>query len=123
MPRQVVNLAKTQCTMSVKPSQLLVLPTLRRNAGGQPAATVQDHLPLVNIAPFGPCSSPAFPPTIAAAGVPQQCLPNTLTPWVPGSSVVNISKQPALRQSDTCQCFWGGIISVTDPGQAIVEDA
>jgi len=66
MPLQVVNLAKTACSMSPKPSQLVVLPTYRRNAGGQPAANIQDHVPIVNIVPFGPCSSPTFPPTAAA---------------------------------------------------------
>jgi hypothetical protein len=109
--------------MSVKPSQLLVLPTLRCNAGGQSTATILDHLPLVNIAPFGPCSSPTFPPTLAAMGVPQQCVPNTLTPWTPGSSVVTIGQKPALVQSDKCQCVWGGTITIANPGQTKVEDA
>lgn len=128
MPLQVVNMAKTMCSMSPVPSQLIVLPTYRRTAGGQPAATIQDHLPIANIAPFGPCMSPTFPPTAAAtaaaSGVltPAPCVPLTVTPWLPGSTVVTIAGQPALRQSDTCQCVWGGVITITDPGQAIVDD-
>ena len=35
---QVVSMAKTTCTMSAKPSQLVVIPTRQRTAGGQPAA-------------------------------------------------------------------------------------
>jgi hypothetical protein len=35
---------------------------------------------------------------------------------------VTIGNQPALRQTDTCQCVWGGTITVTDPGQTIVSD-
>lgn len=129
MPLQVVNLAKTACSMSPKPSQLVVLPTNRRNAGGQPAANIRDHVPIVNIVPFGPCRSPSFPPTAAATAAahgvltPMQCIPNTQTPWTPGSSVVTIADQPALRQSDTCLCIWGGTITITDPGQTIVTDA
>ena len=128
MPLQVVNGAKTQCTMSVKPSQLIVAPTRRRTAGGQPAANVDDHRPIANIVPFGPCMSPTFPPTaaatVAAGGLltPVQCVPNTVTPWTPGSLVVTIGGRPALRQTDVCQCFWAGTITITDPGQTIVTD-
>jgi hypothetical protein len=129
MPLQVVNTAKTMCTMSAKPSQLIVLPTHRRTAGGQPAANIADHLPLTNIVPFGPCMSPIFPATAAATAAalgvltPMPCVPNTVTPWTPGSLVVTIADQPALRQTDTCQCVWGGTITITDPAQTIVTDA
>lgn len=129
MPLQVVNLAKTACTVGTKPSQLVVLPTHRRTAGGQPAATITDHRPGVNIMPFGLCTSPTFPGTIAAtaaaAGVftPAPCVPNTITPWTPGSAIVTIANQPALRVVDVCQCVWGGTVSIVDPGQTIVDDA
>ena len=129
MPLQVVNQATTMCTMSPKPSQLTVLPAHQRNAAGQPAATIQDHVPIVNVQPFGPCMSLAYPPTAAAttaAGgilTPQQCVPNTQTPWTPGSPVVTIGNQPALVQTDTCQCVWGGTITIVNPGQTIVNDS
>lgn len=128
MPLQVVNMAKTMCTMSPAPSQLVVLPTHRRTAGGQPAANIADHAPITNIVPFGPCMSLLYPPTAAATAAangvltPQPCLPNTVTPWTPGSTVVTIANLPALRQTDTCQCVWGGTITITDPGQTIVDD-
>jgi hypothetical protein len=128
MPLQVVNAAKTVCTMSAKPSQLVVLPTNRRTAGGQPAGNIGDHVPIINIVPFGPCVSPAFPPTAAATAAalgaltPQPCMPNTTTPWAPGSATVTIANRPALVQTDTCRCVWGGTISITDPGQTLVTD-
>jgi uncharacterized Zn-binding protein involved in type VI secretion len=128
MALQVVNAARTACTMSAKPSQLVVLPTRQRTAGGQPAANIRDHTPITNVVPFGPCMSPMFPPTAAATtaanGVltPMPCMPNTVTPWTPGSAVVAIGNQPALRQGDTCRCVWGGTITITDPGQMIVND-
>jgi hypothetical protein len=128
MPLQVVNTARTMCTMSPAPSQLIVLPLHRRTAGGQPAATIQDHVPITNIVPFGPCMSLAYPPTAAATAAangvltPAPCVPNTATPWTPGSTVVTIANQPALRQTDTCRCVWGGVITITDPGQTIVDD-
>jgi len=128
MPLQVVSTAKTTCTMSLSPSQLVVLPIRQRTAGGLPAANVSDHVPITNIVPFGPCMSPTFPPTAAATAAaggvltPMPCVPNTVTPWTPGSTVVTIANQPALRQTDTCQCVWGGTIAITDPGQTIVND-
>jgi Domain of unknown function (DUF4280) len=128
MPLHVVNGAKTMCTMSAKPSQLVVPPVRRRTAGGQPAANIRDHLPVTNIVPFGPCLSPTFPPTAAATAAaggvltPQPCVPNTATPWAPGSPSVTVADQPALRQTDTCQCVWGGTIAIMDPGQTIVTD-
>jgi hypothetical protein len=128
MPLQVVNNAGTMCSMSPKPSQLLVLPARQQTAGGQAAANIQDHVAMTNIVPFGPCMSPSFPPTAAAtaaaSGVltPVQCVPNTPAPWTPGSTVVAIDNQPALVQTDTCQCVWGGTITITKPGQTIVTD-
>jgi hypothetical protein len=128
MPLQVVNAARTACTMSAKPSQLVVLPTRQRTASGQPAANIRDHAPMANIAPFGPCMSPSFPPTVAAtaaaSGVltPMPCVPNTVTPWTPGSATVTVADHPALRHTDTCRCAWGGTITITDPGQTIVND-
>jgi uncharacterized Zn-binding protein involved in type VI secretion len=67
---------------------------------------------------------PTAAATAAAHGVltPAPCVPNTATPWAPGSPIVTIADQPALRQTDTCQCAWGGTITITDPGQTIIND-
>jgi len=91
--------------MSVAPSRLVVLPIQRRTAGGQPAANIQDHIPITNIAPFGPCMSPSYPAATAAAGgvfTPAPCVPNTVTPGTPGSPVVTIGDRPALRNTSVC---------------------
>ena len=128
MPLQVVNLAKTRCSMSAKPSQLIVLPSNRRSAGGQPAANIRDHIAIQNVMPFGSCMSPSFPPTAAATAAaggaltPMPCMPSTVTPWAPGSATVTVAEQPALRATDTCRCAWGGTITIIDPGQSIVSD-
>jgi hypothetical protein len=128
MARQVVSTAKTACTMSAKPSQLLVAPSRQRTAGGQMAASIGDHNPVTNIVPFGPCMSAAFPATAAATAAaggvltPQPCAPNTPVPWAPGSPTVTIGVHPALRHTDTCRCVWGGTISIIDPGQTLVDD-
>src|ERR1700691_4709934 len=102
MPMQVCMGANMMCSMGMAPSSLVVLPIHRVLTDGVPDANIMDHIPLVNIMPFGMCMSLANPEvaaaTTAALGVltPMPCVPVT-TPWAPGSPTVNIGKQPALN--------------------------
>jgi len=57
MPQQVCHGALLACSFGVAPSSLMVLPTNRVMTSSQPAATIMDHQPMVNIAPFGLCLS------------------------------------------------------------------
>jgi hypothetical protein len=123
MPIQVVNGATLMCTMGMAPSALTVLPVNRVMSGGVPAANIMDHVPMVNVMPFGMCISPANPTvaaaTAAALGVltPMPCIPATATPWAPGSPTVLIGGMPALNNTSTCACTWTGVVSVVQPGQ------
>ena len=125
---QVVAGATLQCTFGAAPSVLSVIPKgLPVMAGGPLAATIMDFAPIANIAPFGVCSSIANPTvasaTAAALGVltPMPCLPVIPAPWAPGSPTVMIGSFPALNNSSKCMCTWGGVISVTVPGQFTVQ--
>jgi hypothetical protein len=119
----VVNGAQLLCSFGTSPSSLVVLPANRTNVANQPEATIQDHVPMVNIMSFGMCITPSNPQvaaaTTAAFGVltPQPCIPVTTTPWAPGAPNVVIASQPALDNVSTCNCMWGGVVTVTDPGQ------
>ena len=125
MPIQVVNGALLKCAMAVPPglSSLTVLPVNRVMSGNQPAANILDHVPMVNIKPFGLCMTPSNPAvataTTAAAGVltPVPCVPVTPAPWMPGVPNVILGNMPALDNTCTCMCTWGGVISVVFPGQ------
>lgn len=124
MPVQVVAAAQLMCSFGVAPSALTVVPKGRPvQAGKKPAATVQDFIPNVNVMPFGMCTTLSNPQvasaTSAALGVltPQPCIPVITSPWTPGSQKVTINGAPALTNSSTCQCTWGGVITVSDPGQ------
>jgi hypothetical protein len=114
--------AMMTCSFGVAPSTLSVLPVNRTMAEGPAAANIMDHIPIVNIAPFGMCSSPSNPTvaaaTAAALGVltPMPCVPVTPTPWAPGSPTVNIGGMAALNNTSTCQCTWGGVIQISMPG-------
>jgi hypothetical protein len=117
-----------QCSFGVAPSSLVVLPANCVMAGGPPAATIMDNAPIVNILPFGMCSSPANPTvaaaTAAALGVltPMPCVPATAAPWVPGSPTVLIGNMPALTDSSKLMCNWGGVIQIVSPGEFTVMD-
>jgi hypothetical protein len=120
---QVCNTAQLMCSFGAAPSALVVLPVNRVLTSNQPAANIMDHKPLINIMPFGVCSSPANPSvaaaTAAALGVltPMPCVPNTPAPWVPGIPPVLIGNQPAIDNTCKLMCMWGGVIQVLMPGQ------
>lgn len=123
MAFQVVNGAMLMCSCGTTPSSLVVLPMNRVNSSFQPAANIMDHKPLVNILPFGMCTTLANPvvasATSAAQGVltPMPCVPATSAPWAPGAPMVLIAHQPALNNSSKAMCNWGGVISVSYAGQ------
>lgn len=123
MPIQVVNGAILMCPFGVAPSTFVVTPENRVLSGNQPAANIMDFVPMKNIMPFGMCTTPSNPTvasaTAAASGVltPMPCIPVT-TPWKPGAANVLLGNMPALDNTCTCQCAWGGVITVTSPGQA-----
>lgn len=123
MPMQVTLGAQLMCSFGVAPSVLNVLPTNRTQSSKMVAATIMDHVPMLNIMPFGMCSSPANPTvaaaTAAALGVltPMPCIPATSAPWVPGAPTVAIGSMPALDNTSKCICNWGGVITLITPGQ------
>ena len=53
MSMQVVNGAQLQCSFGAAPSTLVVLPINREKVANQFAANIMDHVPMVNIMPFG----------------------------------------------------------------------
>ncbi|MEL6332989.1 MAG: DUF4280 domain-containing protein [Cyanobacteria bacterium J06648_16] len=125
---QVVAGATMQCTFGVAPSILSVIPKGPPvMAGGPLAATIMDYIPFANIPPFGMCSSLANPTvasaTAAASGVltPMPCTPVIPAPWAPGSPTVLIGTFPVLNNSSKCFCSWGGVVSITVPGQFTVQ--
>ena len=123
MPMQTCMGATLQCSFGMAPSSLVVLPVNRTLTSNVPAANIMDHVPMVNIMPFGMCNCPANPAvaaaTAAALGVltPMPCVPVTPAPWVPGAPTVLIANQPALDNTSKLMCVWGGVIQIVVPGQ------
>jgi hypothetical protein len=114
--------ALLQCSFGAAPSGLTVLP-VNGVLTGPPAATIMDHAAMVNILPFGACSSIANPAvaaaTTAALGVltPMPCIPVTVAPWAPGAPTVLIGNMPALDDQSKLMCGWGGVIQINFAGQ------
>jgi hypothetical protein len=127
MPQKVTSGAVMVCTFGAAPATLNVLPVNRQMTAGPPGANIMDHVPMLNIMPFGMCLSLANPvvasATTAALGVltPMPCIPATSAPWVPGVPTALIGGQPALDNTCTCMCNWSGVISITMPGQFTVQ--
>jgi hypothetical protein len=89
---------------------------------GTPAANIQAFAPMVNIPTFGMCGSIANPVVAAATAAklgvfsPAPCIPATTSPWTPGATKVMVDSQPALHTACTAMCTWGGVITITAPG-------
>jgi hypothetical protein len=125
MAMQVCMGAMLQCSFGVAPSSLVVLPQ-NRTLTATPDANIMDNKPMVNIMPFGMCTSLSNPTvaaaTAAALGVltPMPCVPATPAPWIPGAPTVLIGNMPALDNNCKLMCIWGGVIQVVNPGQMTV---
>lgn len=125
MGQQVCMGALTRCSYGAAPSSLLV-PASRHVDALLPAATVKDSKPFVNVLPFGLCRSMGNPMVAAATAAamgslkPMPCIPMTSGSWKPGSPTVRIGGEVALNKASTLRCSWGGVISITAPGQFTV---
>ena len=124
---QVCAGATTMCSFGMAPSTLMVLP-VHQVMTGAPAGNISDGAPLLNVLPFGACTSLSNPTvaaaTAAALGVltPMPCIPVPSGPWMPGSAKVILKGMPALDATSKVPCAWGGIIQIVNPGQFKVMD-
>ncbi|WP_437491805.1 DUF4280 domain-containing protein [Sorangium sp. So ce1014] len=127
MAVQVCAGATTMCSFGMAPATLMALPVHQAMAT-LPAANISDCAPVLNVLPFGACSSLANPTvaaaTAAALGVltPMPCVPVPAGTWIPGSTKVLLKGMPALDSAAKLMCAWGGVIQILNPGQTKVID-
>ena len=125
MGMQVCMGAMLQCSFGAAPSTLAVLPA-NKVLTATPDANIMDNKPMVNIMPFGTCSSMANPTVAAATAAalgaltPMPCVPVIPAPWAPGSPTVLIANMPALNSDSKLMCAYGGVIQINSPGQTTV---
>jgi hypothetical protein len=126
MSKVVASGATLKCNQGTQTAKLTVLPILGVESDGEPTASVDDYVPMVNVPSFGMCQTEANPQvaaaTAAAQGVltPQPCIPAISTAWSPGSDGVLVGTKKALTKDSTCSCSWSGTIEVNDPADANV---
>ncbi|SMF94704.1 protein of unknown function [Methylomagnum ishizawai] len=122
----VTGNAVLKCSFGTTPSTLEVLPVTPVMVE-MPAASIVDNVPLLNVLPFGMCSSILNPEVIAATAAalgvltPMPCIPVTVAPWIVGEPTVLIGEMPALSDSSKLMCCWAGVISIEFAGQATVQ--
>ncbi|MGB0113319.1 MAG: DUF4280 domain-containing protein [Ilumatobacteraceae bacterium] len=127
MAQPVVMGDNLMCSFGAAPTPITVLPKNLVNATKKPMANIMDNVPFLNITPFGVCMSLSNPATAsltaAALGVltPGPCTPATPAPWAPGSPTVTVKNMPALNSTSTCNCIFGGVISVVVPNAMTVK--
>ncbi|MFL5329133.1 MAG: DUF4280 domain-containing protein [Gemmataceae bacterium] len=108
MPIAIINGDLTVCTQGSQPCPLVVTNHRKVMIDDQPAATVLDHSPGVNLATYGTCKVTGGP-----------CTPATAAPWLRGSAKnVQANDQRLLLASDKLMCAAGGVISISGPKQA-----
>ena len=114
--------ASMTCTFGMAPSTLIPTPKPIMTSG-MVAANIMDHVPMMNIMPFGMCMCPGNPMFVAATSAamgtptPVPCIPMTMAPWAPGAATVMLANMPALNNTSTLTCNWGGVITFSNPGQ------
>jgi hypothetical protein len=123
MAMNVCHGAMLKCSFGMAPSSMVVLPKNMVMTSNVPAANIMDHVPMLNIMPFGMCQSLANPAVAAATAAamgaltPMPCIPATSAPWVPGAPTVLLANFPALNNTSKLMCMWAGVIEVVMPGQ------
>lgn len=99
--------AMIQCNMGTIPLPIS-LPMnhgVTTSAGMKMLLNANDHLPMMNILPFGLCKlKPPTPPGV------NLCIPMTIQAWKSGDLHCMIGGAPALTKDSFLSCTMGGMI-------------
>ena len=102
MANPICNGSLLQCSFGAAPTPMVVIP-VAKVLMKQPAATIMDNVPFLNIMPFGACSAPPMIMTPV-------CAPVIPAPWVPGAPTMLVGGKPGLNSSSMVMCAMGGVI-------------
>lgn len=116
--------ATLQCTMGTSCPKLIATPK-NVSLTERDQANVADYVSMKNVPSFGRCRSLGYPPTASATAAnhgkltPMPCVPGTCPKWQVIDKDSLICGEPALLESATLKCMYGGTISIIDPGQSL----
>ncbi len=114
-----------KCSFGNVPTPIMVL-SGHKVKSMMPVAVKTDHIPLMNILPFGMCSNPANPMVIAATAAafgvftPAPCIPCTTQDWTKPCTKVKADGTEVINMDSQLECLYGGSIKVTAPIQPMV---
>ena len=111
MLRIVVSTATLRCRHGSAPAPLFCTGFQQVEVSFQAAASIEDHIPGINIFPFGTCSI-----------TKQPCVPITVDPWT-SESGLSLFGASALHEEAKLRCTIGGVIFIEEPGQHRVDFA
>lgn len=111
MLRIVVSTATLRCRHGSAPAPLFCTGFQQVEVSFQAAASIEDHIPGINIFPFGACSI-----------TKQPCVPITVDPWT-SESGLSLFGASALHEEAKLRCTIGGVIFIEEPGQHRVDFA
>lgn len=118
--------ALLKCSFGLMPSSLVVMPA-NHFFTVTPDANIMDHMPMLNIMPFGMCTTQSNPAVAAATAAamgtptPAPCVPATPAPWTPGAPTVILGMFPTLNSTSTLNRIWGGVITISQAGEQTVN--
>lgn len=116
MPSPVCDGVRMSCSRGIGESRLRV-PTRGVSHSGQSAvATIDDHLPMVNIPPFKACTAPSNPFTANPSGQ-KPCVPRFAEPWSDEVDFVVLHDKKLLEQRATLACDYAGTVRLLETGQ------
>ena len=99
--------AMIQCTGGTVPLPIMLILNhgVTTSAGKKMLLNANDHIPMMNIMPFGLCKFK--PPAPPGANI---CIPVTIQAWKKGDLHCIISGAPALTKNSFLPCMMGGTI-------------
>ena len=116
--------ATLKCTMGTSTAKLKATPK-NVSLTGKEQANIADYLSMKNVPSFGECRSLSYPPTASATAAnhgkltPMLCVPGTCPKWKAIDKDSLICGEPALLETSTLKCIYGGTISIVNPAQSL----
>lgn len=100
-------MAMIKCNAGTVPLPILLPVAHGVTSKNMPLLNANDHVPMMNIMPFGVCQRKPFPPP------GNICVPITPFAWKKGDMHCFVGGAPALTKDSCLTCMMGGTIKFT----------
>lgn len=97
-------MAMIKCSAGAVPLPILAPVTHGVTSQNKPLLNANDHIPMMNIMPFGVCKNKPVPPP------GNICVPITPLAWQKGDTHCFVGGAPALTKDSCLTCMLGGSI-------------